>query len=122
MFKFTNNTFHVTRGDSGSITIAYKDGTNLPAGAPVCFRVYKKDELDSDPVIDKTVSIGNNDTSITIELESEDTTAKMENPENGKEEYWYELKVGASNTVLGYDETGAKIFYLYPSGKDKTIN
>ena len=30
MFKFQNNTFHVTRGDSGSITIAYKDGSALP--------------------------------------------------------------------------------------------
>ena len=46
----------------------------------------------------------------------------MDNPENDRDEYWYELKIGPTNTVLGYDEQGAKIFYLYPTGKDKKTN
>lgn len=117
MFKFQNNTFHVTRGDSGSITIAYKDGSVLPG--TICFRVYGKDELNSEPLINKEIEIGSNITSYDLVIESNDTIANMENPENGREEYWYELKIGPTNTVLGYDEMGAKIFYLYPSGKDR---
>ena len=119
MFKFTNNTFHVTRGDSGSITIAYKDGSVLPN--TICFRVYGKDDLNSDPIINKELAIDSGSTSYDLYIYGEDTM-QMENPENGKEEYWYELKIGPTNTVLGYDEQGAKIFYLYPTGKDKKIN
>lgn len=119
MFKFTNNTFHVTRGDSGSITIAYKDGSVLPG--TICFRVYGKEELNSDPIINKEIEIGSGTTSYDLIIESGDTM-QMDNPENEREEYWYELKIGPTNTVLGYDETGAKIFYLYPTGKDKKTN
>lgn len=115
MFKFQNNTFHVTRGDSGSITIAYKDGSALPG--TICFRVYGKEELNSDPIINKEIEIESGTTSYDLIIESGDTM-KMDNPENEREEYWYELKIGPTNTVLGYDETGAKIFYLYPTGKD----
>lgn len=115
MFKFKNNTFHVTRGDKGSITIAYADGSALPG--TICFRVYGKNELDSKPIINIEKEIGSNTTSYELHLSSEDTY-KFDNPANGKEEYWYELKLGPDNTVLGYDESGAKIFYLYPTGKD----
>lgn len=116
MFKFQNNTFHVTRGDRGSFTIAYRDGSNLPEGATVSFRVYRREELDSDPVIFLDDDIPANAKSFDIEVWA--NPEKFDNPENDREEYWYELKVGLENTVLGYDETGAKIFYLYPTGKD----
>lgn len=117
MFKFQNNTFHVTRGDSGSITIAYKDGANLPSST-LTFGVYRKNELDSDPVIWVEDSLPGDTNSYTLNIYTDPN--KLENPTNGKEEYWYELKIGPDNTVLGYDETGAKIFYLYPSGKEGT--
>jgi hypothetical protein len=116
MFKFTNNTFHVTRGDKGSITIAYADGAELPG--TICFRVYEKDGLDSKPIINKEIEIDDNLTSYELVLTSEDTY-KFDNPSGSdKEEYWYELKLGPDNTVLGCDERGPKIFYIYPTGKD----
>lgn len=114
MFKIVNNTFHVTRGDSGVITVKFKDGSTLPEGADVTFGVYKKNELDAEPVLWELQTISSNETSIDLYINN---TFDMENPENGREEYWYELKIGPLYTVLGYDETGPKIFYLYPSGK-----
>ena len=114
MFIFKNNTFHVTRGDSGSITIAYKDGSNLPHST-LTFGVYRKNELDSDPVIWVEEDLPGDTNSITLDIYA--NPDKIENPDGDKEEYWYELKLGLLNTVLGYDETGAKLFYLYPSGK-----
>ena len=117
MFKFQNNTFHVTRGDSGSITIAYKNGATLPAST-LTFGVYRKNELDSDPVIWVEESLTGDLDSYTLNIFTDPN--ELENPTNGREEYWYELKLGPDNTVLGYDETGAKIFYLYPSGKEGT--
>lgn len=118
MFKLTNNTFHVTRGDSGYITVEYKDGSTLPAGSLVTFGVYRKNELDAQPVLWADDELPSGVTSFNLFVSS-DQTFGMENPENGREEYWYELKVGADRTVLGYDETGAKIFYLYPTGQSK---
>ena len=117
MFKFTNNTFHVTRGDSGSITIAYQDGSLLPANTLI-FRVYEQNGFDSDPIINIVKNITGNSTTFTIDVDASETI-KFDNPDRDKDEYWYELKLGPDNTVLGYDETGAKIFYVYPTGKDK---
>ena len=116
MFKIVNNTFHVTRGDSGVITVKFKDGSTLPEGADVTFAVYRKNELDAEPVLFVRKSISSGETSVILLINSSDTF-DIENPENGREEYWYELKIGPDNTVLGYDENGPKIFYLYPSGK-----
>ena len=124
MFKFTNNTFHVTRGDIGSITVKYNNGAvlnNSDISTDLIFKKYEKDELNASPKVYKTTSVVPKATEVTLILDSDDTNA-LPNPENGKEEYWYELKIGPGKTVLGYDETGAKIFYLYPSGKDKEIN
>lgn len=116
MFKIVNNTFHVTKGDFGVIKVKYKDDSVLPEGSDVTFGVYRKNELDAEPVLFVRKPISSGETSVTLFINS-DNTFDMENPENGKEEYWYELKIGPDNTVLGYDETGPKIFYLYPSGK-----
>lgn len=116
MFKFVNKTFHVTRGDSGTISIAYADGSSLPAST-LCFRVYAKDGFDSDPIINIEESLSGSSHLHTLYVDSSQTM-KFENPTTDKDEYWYELKLGPDKTVLGYDETGAKIFYVYPTGKD----
>lgn len=118
MFKFTNNTFHVTRGDSGSVTIEYQDGSNLPAST-ILFRVYEKDGLDAEPKINIEDNLPGDTNSYILEIPGYETM-KLDNPVGEKDEYWYELKIGLENTVLGYDETGAKLFYVYPTGKDKT--
>jgi hypothetical protein len=116
MFKFKNNAFHVTRGDSGTISIAYEDGSLLPSST-ICFRVYEKDGFDSDPIINIEESLSGNAQFHSLYIDSSQTM-KFENPIGDKDEYWYELKLGPDKTVLGYDETGAKIFYVYPTGKD----
>lgn len=114
MFKFTNNTFHVTNGDYGEITFKTKDGSKI---GTLSFGIYEKNSLDSEPKYYFSDDLsGNNSDSFVLTIYKEDYI-KFDNPENGKEEYWYELKIN-EKTVLGYDETGAKIFYLYPTGKE----
>lgn len=113
MFKFKNNTFHVTRGDTGTIHFSYKDGSVLPE-SDLIFKIYEKDALDSNPLLEKKVAINANATSVDLTLYSEETM--IGDIENERVEYWYEIKLGPDNTILGYDENKAKIFYLYPSG------
>ena len=54
MFKYTNKTFHVSRGDSGTINLAYEN-SRFPDGATVEFKIYEKDGLDSQPLTYKTI-------------------------------------------------------------------
>ena len=85
MFKIVNNTFHVTRGDSGVITVKFKDGSTLPEGADVTFAVYRKNELDAEPVLFVRKPISSGETSVILLINSSDTF-DIENPENGREE------------------------------------
>lgn len=116
MFVFKNNTFHVTRGDIGLITVTVKsDLVKDLSGSDITFGVYRKNELDSDPVIWAQDSFAENSNSVTLNIYA--NPDDIENPDGNREEYWYEIKIGPANTVLGCDETGPKLFYIYPSGK-----
>jgi hypothetical protein len=33
-------------------------------------------------------------------------------------EYWYEIQLNYYQTIVGYDESGPKLFMLYPEGED----
>ena len=116
MFKFTNNTFHVTRGDKGSITIAYADGAELPG--TICFRVYEKDGLDSKPIINKEIEIDDNLTSYELVLTSEDTY-KFDNPSGSESTETLPDNPSSSESTEFYErQEELSKFYL----NDNTIN
>ena len=35
-------------------------------------------------------------------------------------DYWYEIELNGDQTILGYDQDGAKILRLYPEGSEIT--
>ena len=68
----------------------------------------------------KDVTVENAGTEVLISLQSEDT--KIGEVINKPADYWYEVEVNpetAPQTIIGYDEEGAKVFRLYPEGSDK---
>lgn len=115
MFKIKNTTFYVTRADSGSFDVGFTDYT-FQAGDIIEFKIYRKDGLDEEPLLVKSITASEETTTITIDLLSADTN--LGSPENEIVEYWYEMKLNGSQTVFCYDETGPKKFMLYPSGID----
>lgn len=116
-----DKSIYVTRGDRLAFNVTAKED-----GAPYVFKpgdvvrikIYgKKDAgnvfLERDfPVFNETEGVG-------IYLTKEDT--KFDNVISKPTDYWYEVELnpdGETQTIIGYDEDGAKIFRLYPEGDD----
>lgn len=127
MFKIDEDkTIHLTRGDIAVIEIRTKDETTgedyrFKSGDVVRLKVYEK-KNHSNVVLQKDVKVQEGDTAVVdMFLDMEDT--KIEDLINKPKDYWYEVELNpemAAQTIIGYDEeTGAKVFRLYPEGGDK---
>lgn len=119
----SEKTIRITRGDTASLVIKSKnaDGTDyiFQAGDIIYFRVMKKNKV-KDVKLEKSVEVQSDTTSVTLHLDLGDT--EFDKYENKPKKYWYEVEVkgnASSNTILGYDEDGAKLFILYPEGEDE---
>lgn len=113
MFKIVNKTFHVSRGDSGTVNLKLKNTTFRPED-DVVFRIYEVQGLDAAPIIEVHAAVEEESDTVNILLTGEDTDFG----DLGNEilDYWYEIAVNEDRTIIGFDETGAKMFKLYPTG------
>jgi hypothetical protein len=114
---------YVTRGDILCMNVsATQDDSGEPyefqPGDIVRFTVYGKKDADTVylqkdfPVVAKTDSVG-------ILLTEADT--KIGEVISKPTDYWYEIVLNPftnPQTLVGYDEDGAKIFKLFPEGND----
>jgi hypothetical protein len=123
MFKIDNNkTIHITRGDIGVITIDAKmEGADyeFQRGDVLRFKVYEAKDC-SCVVLQKDVVVEETGQEIVINLQSDET--KLGDVISTPTNYWYEVELNpdtAPQTIIGYDEEGAKVFRLYPEGSDK---
>ena len=112
----TDKSISVTRGDSCSfvapIDYALKNGDVLR------LKVFRKKACE-DVVLQKDFAITTTTNTVTIELTEKDT--RIGKVISKPVDYWYEIELNPDNnptTLLGYDEDGAKIFRLYPEGRD----
>lgn len=115
MFKIEGNKIYITRGDKGTIELTIEDYT-FKVDDKIELRIYKKNRLNEAPLKEKKVIVDKETSSINIELTSEDT--KIGDIANKATEYWYEIELNDEQTVVGFDEEGAKILMLYPEGAD----
>lgn len=122
MFKIDNDTKQVmiTRGDIGIIGVSAlnSDGTDyeFKAGDVIRLGVFAKKDM-SDIKLQKDVEVDSNKTIVDIELTKEDTT--IGDIINKPVDYWYEIQLNPDTepqTLIGYDENGAKTFTIYPEG------
>ena len=113
----------INRGDSASIIVSAKDKT----GEQYTFKVNDIVKLkvaeaknEDNVVIEKTETINEETTSVTITLTSDDT--KIGEIINKPIIYWYEISVESQNgdvqTIIGYDNKGPKEFVLNPEAGD----
>lgn len=112
---------HVTRGDIVFFPVSANhkvEGNKFRAGDVLRIKVYvKKDAgkvvLQKDfPVLEDTESFG-------ILLTKKDT--KIGEVISKPKDYWYEVELNPftdPQTIIGYDDNGAKIFKLFPEGED----
>lgn len=125
MYKINDDkSIYVTRGDAALISIV-ADGLGgnrhtFKIGEVLWFKVMRKKKCD-DVVLKKRFIVTAESKEVQIFLDEEET--KIGNSISKPVDYWYEVELvtlsGDIQTIIGYDEDGAKIFRLYPEGVPK---
>lgn len=124
MFQINEDlSIYVTRGDVVHFAVtATKDGKlhKFQQGDVLRFNVFEKKNCDS-VVIRKDFNVDSEADRVEIYL-SEDET-KVGTIISKPTDYWYEVVLNPTSnpqTIIAYDEDGAKVFRLYPEGNDST--
>lgn len=118
-----DKSIYVTRGDAVAFTVsAEADGVpyQFLAGDVVRFTVYVRKDA-SEVVLQKDFPVTEATETVGIYLTEADT--KIGDVISKPRDYWYEVVLNPFSepqTIIGYDEDGAKIFKLFPEGKDST--
>lgn len=122
MFKVNEDkSIYLTRGDHVSFTLVANDNGQphtFRQGDLVRFKVFEKKACNC-VVLQKDFRVESDTTEVDIVLTEDDTKIGAEI--NKPTDFWYEVEVNPEiqpNTIIGYDEDGAKVFKLYPEGGD----
>ena len=120
MFKIEDTTIKITRGDYGiiGVTAEDEDGKDytFQADDQVRFAIYEKKNYDN-LILEKVITVEEPTLEVEVEFTPEDT--KIGDTINKPTDYWYEISLnpdGDTQTIVGYDDAGAKIFKIYPEG------
>lgn len=120
MFRINEDlSIYVTRGDAISFTVgALSNGEayNFAVGDVVRFKVFEKKACDK-VAISKEFRVTEATQAVAISLTGQDT--KIGEEISKPKDYWYEVELNPDTqpqTIIGYDEDGAKVFRLYPEG------
>ncbi len=112
-------TIHITRGDAAVLSISASVGETayeFKAGDVVRLKVFAKKNC-ADVVLNKDVKITEPISAVEIVFDKEDT--KIGEVISKPVDYWYEVELNPEThpqTIVGYDDNGAKVFKLYPEG------
>jgi hypothetical protein len=122
MFKINEDkSIYLTRGDHVSFTLVANDNGETHTfrqGDLVRFKVFEKKSCDN-VVLKKDFRVKADTATVQISLTGDET--KIGEEINKPTDYWYEIELNPDiqpETIIGYDEDGAKIFKLFPEGGD----
>ena len=116
---------YATRGDTVFFTVMAEDEMGatyfFEAGDVLRIKVFQKKNANK-VVLEKCFPITAKTDRYTLLLTEEDT--KFGDVISKPVDYWYEVELNPftnPQTIIGYDEDGAKIFKLFPEGKDSEV-
>lgn len=122
MFKLNEDlSIYLTRGDIVFFKVkALKNGERhtFEAGDVIRIKVFNKKDCHC-VVLQKDFPVAEDTQEVDVYLTSEET--KIGDVINKPVDYWYEIELNpgtAPQTIVGYDDDGAKVFRLFPEGKD----
>lgn len=116
-----DNSIHATRGDIVFFSVSAEDDGKpykFQAGDVVRIKVYGKKDAEN-VVLQKDFPVVEVTENVDIFLSKEDT--KFGEVISKPKDYWYEVELNPGEnpqTIIGYDEDGAKVFKLFPEGDD----
>jgi lysophospholipase L1-like esterase len=126
MFTINDDlSIYVTRGDKLFFTVTAEDegaAYVFQPGDIVRFKVYGKKDA-TNVVLQKDFPVTTATEKVEIYLTEDDT--KIGSIISKPKDYWYEVELNPYDhpqTIIGYDEDGAKVFRLLPEGRDLTEN
>lgn len=122
-----DNSIYITRGDTARIHLK---GTDKITGDEYTFQkddvirfsVYGKKDC-KNIVLQKVFPTTLGATEVVIELDNADTT--IGDVISKPKDYWYDVELigrGGTQTIIGYDDDGAKVFKLFPEGDEITAD
>lgn len=112
-------TIYCTRGDAVAFSVSANMGGEAYTfrdGDIVRFKVFAKKDC-ADVVLQKDVVATAGASAVEIFLYGDDTT--IGEVISKPVDYWYEVELNPEThpqTIIGYDENGAKVFKLFPEG------
>jgi hypothetical protein len=112
---------YATRGDTVFFNVtAEEDGVPyvFQSGDVVRIKIYGKKDAET-VVLQKDFPVTSDTEWVEILLTEEDT--KIGEVISKPKDYWYEIELNPftnPQTIIGYDDEGAKVFKLYPEGND----
>ena len=110
---------YCTRGDAAVFSVGANVGGTayiFRDGDIVRFKVFAKNDC-GDVVLTKDVAATADTNEVEITLDGEDTT--IGEVISKPVDYWYEVELNPDThpqTIIGYDDDGAKVFKLFPEG------
>jgi len=122
MFAITEDlSIYVTRGDDVRFSLnAEENGVKytFKAGDVVRIKVFEKKACDK-VVLQKDFPVETNSDDVEIHLTEQDT--RIGGIISKPVDYWYEVELNPftdPQTIIAYDDDGAKVFRLFPEGRD----
>lgn len=121
MFAIDGDTINVTRGDIAYFSVKAKEDNGyhtFKAGDIIRIKVFGKKDCEN-VVLQKDFPVTTNTDTVEIFLDKVDT--KIGDAISKPVNYWYEIELNPENnpqTIIAYNEDGAKVFTLYPEGED----
>lgn len=117
---------YLTRGDIVILGVSAltndAETYTFQAGDVVRIKVYEKKSAEN-VVLQKAFNVTKETETVEVFLTSEDT--KLGEVISKPTDYWYEVELNPftnPQTIIGYDEDGAKLFRIYPEGADEEID
>lgn len=121
MFKVNDDlSIYCTRGDTavfGVTAEANGSAYKFLNGDIIRIKVFEKKSCEN-MVLTKEFPVAEETEKVNIVLESNET--KFGEVISKPKDYWYEIeheRDGVIQTIIGYDEDGAKVFKLFPEGE-----
>lgn len=125
MFQIDEDmTIYITRGDMAYFSVTAENNGKLHTfrkGDVVRIKVFKKKDC-SNVAFQKDFAVVKDTTRVDILLTEKET--KIGDVISKPVDYWYEIELNPytnPQTIIGYDDDGAKIFKLFPEGKDLVL-
>ena len=114
MIPLEDMTIEINRGDRKTIVLKNKSGT-FKVGDKLKFSIVEKKNYNN-VLFQKTYTVTRESKYMPITLSREDM--KIGDIISKKLVCWYEIEYNGSQTIVGYDDDGAKELILYPEAPD----